>query len=178
MAFGWDDAFLLSMTAAGALIPTIQAGQNQKLIKMGRELEQSAIETNLEALRAQSSQGSLEAIKQLRENVANQIAINAARGVSSGAGSGAGAIQKSESNFGQDEKTRRLNLMVKEGELRASNVLSGLHTLTSETQLGQSLTKQIFNNIPLSSIGDKYFPDLFKSKKEAKPKDGYGLTSV
>ena len=156
MAFGWDDAFLLSMAAAGTIVPLIQGAQNRDLIKIGRQLEQAAVDSNLEALRTQNSEASLEAIKSLRENVANQIVTNAARGVSSGAGSAQTAIQSSESAFGQDEKTRRLNLLVKENELRAAGVLSGIHTLTGETQLGQSLTNQIFNNLPISTLANKF----------------------
>lgn len=186
MAFGWDDAFLLSMMAAGAIIPAVQAGQNQKLIKLGRELEQSAVDSNLEALRTQSSESSLEAIQSLRENVSNQIANNAARGVSSGAGSAAGGIANSEAAFGQDEKTRRLNLLVKENELRAAGVLSGLHTLTSETKLGQSLTNQIFNNLPISTLAQKFGPKGDKPLKSSIPsisssfgkKSGFGFNPV
>ena len=176
MAFGWDDAFLLSMTAAGALGQVYDAGKKKDLIKQGRQLEQAALETNLEALRAQSSQSSLEAIQSLRENVSNQIVMNAARGVASGAGSAQGALQKAESNFGKDEKTRRLNLLMKENELRSADVISGLHTLTSETQLGQSLTNQIFNNLPISALSKK-FGELFTPAK-SKKKAGYGLEEV
>lgn len=186
MAFGWDDAFLLSMAAAGAIVPLVQAGQNKDLIRMGRQLEQSAIDSNLEALRTQNSESSLEAIKSLRENVSNQIVMNAARGVSSGAGSGQGAIQSSESAFGQDEKTRRLNLLVKENELRAAGVLSGIHTLTSETQAGQSLTNQIFNNLPISALVKKFGPKSGSPLKSSIPsiseafgkKAGFGFNPV
>ena len=156
MAFGWDDAFLLSMAAAGAIIPLITGQKDYKLIRQGRELEQAAVDSNLEALRTQNSEASLEAMQSLRENVSSQIAINAARGVSSGAGSASAAISSSESAFAADEKTRRLNLLVKENELRAAGVLSGLHTLTGETQLGQSLTNQIFNNLPISALVKKF----------------------
>ena len=186
MAFGWDDAFLLSMSAAGAIVSITQANSNQKLIKMGRQLEQSAIDTNLEALRTQTSESSLEALQALRENVSNQISLNAARGVSSGGGSASAAISASEAAFGQDEKTRRLNLLVKENELRAAGVLSGLHTLTSETKVGQSLTNQIFNNLPISSLVDKFKTKGEKGLKSEVPsfgnaikkKSGFGFDAI
>lgn len=174
MAFGWDDAFLISMQAAGVVFSAIDTSKNLNLIRQGRELEQEAVNTNLEALRAQSSESSLEAIKQLRENVSNQIAQNSARGTASGAGSAQSALQASEGNFGQDENTRRLNLLVKENELRAAGVLSGLHTLTSETKLGQSLTNQIFNNLPISSLS-KLFDSKSTTKNKAPVRSGYGL---
>jgi hypothetical protein len=82
--------------------------------------------------------------------------MNAARGGSSGAGSGQAAIQKSENTFSQDEKSRRLNLLVSQNNLRAAGVLSGIHALQSETQLGQSLTDQIFKNLPISTLTKKF----------------------
>lgn len=154
--FGWDDAFLLSMQAAGAIYNISETKKNMDLVRMGRKLEQASIETNLEALRAQNAQSSATAMEELRENVSNQIVLNAARGVSSGAGSAAALIQKSESNFNSDEKVRRINLLTKESELRAANVLSGLHTLQSETELGQSLTNKIFNTVPVTSLASKF----------------------
>ncbi len=186
MAFGWDDAFLLSMAAAGAITTIYQGNQNKDLIKMGRQLEQSAIDSNLEALRTQNSESSLEAIKSLRENVSNQIVTNAARGTASGFGSARAALSASEGELAQDEKTRRLNLLVKENELRAAGVMSGLHTLTSETQAGQSLTGQIFNNLPISSLVKKFGEKSDKGLKSSIPsisqtfnkKAGFGLTQV
>jgi len=185
MAFGWDDAFILSMSAAGAIISITQTNKNKGLIELGRKLEQSAVDTNLEALRAQNADASLDAIKSLRENVSNQIAINAARGTASGAGSATAALADSESSFAQDEKTRRLNLLVKENELRAAGVLSGLHTLTSETNLGQSLTNQIFNNLPISSLANKFKAGKENLKSEIPSirgifdkKAGFGLTEA
>ena len=172
MAFGWDDAFLLSMSAAGALISTRQAGQNIGMVRQGRQLEQAAIDTNLESLRNENAQSSLESIQQLRLNVENQVVTNAARGVSSGAGSGLAGINQSESNFGKDENTRRLNLLMKENELRSAGVLSGLHTLQSETKIGQSLTKQIFDTLPISGLAKRFG---LGGKKESTKKSGFGL---
>jgi len=182
--FGWDDAFLLSMQAAGAIISAVQAKDQKGLIQMGRQLENAALDTNLEAIRTQNSESSLEAIKALRENVSNQIVINAARGVSTGAGSAQVALMDSESAFGQDEKTRRMNLLSKENELRAAGVLSGLHTLTSETKVGQSLTNQIFKNLPISTLADKFkVGSKVKSGLEGvgtyiSKKGGFGLNTI
>jgi hypothetical protein len=58
--------------------------------------------------------------------------------------------------FAQDERVRRMNLLAKEANLRASNVLSGLHATASETQLGQAMTGRFLNLIPLS----KTFSDI------------------
>lgn len=184
MAFGFDDAILLSMQAAGAIFSLTQAHSNQKLIQKGRELEKSAFEANLETIRLQSAEDSLSEMKALRENVADQIANNAARGVSSGAGSAARGISKSEQIASKDERVRRMNLLAKENQLRANDVLSGLHTLTSETKLGQSITGQIFQNLPVSSLVDKFknpsnaFTGAKAGATGTVKKSGFGLDSV
>lgn len=180
--FGWDDAFLLSMQAAGALFDISQAKAKTDLIKQGRQLEQAAFETNMEALRAQNSEESLEALHRVRENVASQIVTNAARGTASGAGSAFTSIQKSTQNYGKDEQVRRLNLLTKENELRANNVLSGLHTLQSETEVGQSLTGQIFKRLPIAGLAKKFGPALGEKLEGigtfVGKKGGFGLNTI
>ena len=185
--FVWDDAFLLAMSAAGTGISLYNNSKSQDLIKQGRALENAAFETNLEAIRAEAAQSSLESIQALRKNVSSQIVINAARGVASGGGSAAANINESESAYNKDEQTRRMNLLAKENQLRANNILSGLHTLTSETQMGQTLTSQIFNMIPVSSLAEK-FKEIGKKDKTLEStipsapkfgnKSGFGLTTV
>ena len=173
--------FLLSFYAAGATYSLYESNQNQKLIDMGKQLQQSAYETNLEAIRNQTEQASLDEMKELRKNVANQIVNNAARGVSN-AGSAWGNVRESETAYAKDEKARRMNLLTSESQLRANNILSGLHTLQSETQLGQSITGQIFNSLPVSSLVNKYAPDTFdsigKTFKNLGKKAGFGLEPV
>lgn len=126
------------------------------MIQQGRQLEQAAIETNLEAIRLESGQASLDEMKQLRQNLGTQIAQQAARGNAPGMGTALTLQQESIGTFNADERTRRMNLLAKESQLRASNILSGLHTLQSETQLGQAFTSRLLNQIPLSSGIDEF----------------------
>src|SRR5690606_20667456 len=83
-------------------------------------------------------------------NIGSQIAIQAARG--NRGGSSYSGISKSVSTFDSDERKRRMNLLAAESELRANHVLSGLHSLQSETQLGQSLTKDFLNTLQTTSL--------------------------
>lgn len=143
-------AFLLSMQAAGLVTSLFGAHQQDKFIKIGRKLEQEQFTTNLQALRLQSSEDSLAEMKQLRQNIGTQIATQAARG--NRGGSSYSGIEKSSQAFNSDERTRRMNLMAKESELRANHVLSGLHSLQSETQLGQSITSTFLNTLQTTSL--------------------------
>lgn len=159
-------AFLLAMQAAGLVTSLFASNSQDKFIKLGRQLEQGQFSTNLEALRLQSSESSLDEMKQLRQNISSQIVVNAAKG--NRGGSSYSGISKASNTFESDERSRRLNLLAKESELRANHVLSGLHSLESESQLGQSLTKDLFNTLPISSLLD------YKSsnKKQASPYGG------
>lgn len=143
-------AFLLSMQAAGLVSSLYGAYSQDKYIKIGRKLEQEQYTANLSAIRLQSAESSLDEMKQLRQNIGTQIATQAARGNRGGV-SYAG-INQSSKNFDSDERTRRMNLLAKESELRANHVLSGLHTLQSESQLGQSLTNTFLNSLQTTSL--------------------------
>lgn len=152
-------AFLLSMQAAGLVSSVFGARSQDKYIQLGRKLEQEQYTTNLKALRLESAEASLSEMKQLRQNIGTQIAVQAARG--NRGGSSIAGINKSSANFNSDERTRRMNLLAKESELRANHVLSGLHTLQSESQLGQSLTRTFLDTIQTTSL---LKPDWFQSK--------------
>lgn len=143
-------AFLLSMQAAGLVSSLFGAHSQDKYIKIGRTLEQEQYTTNLQAIRLQSAESSLDEMKQLRQNIGTQIATQAARGNRGGVSYS--GVSKSVSNFNSDERTRRMNLLARESELRANHVLSGLHTLQSESQLGQSLTDTFLNSIQTTTL--------------------------
>jgi len=161
---------LLGMQAAGMIVDYTQTRRQQGLIQAGREIEQAQYEANLEALRAQSAQESLYSMQQLRANIGTQIAVQAARGTRTAAGTAVSLRTASQSAFQQDERTRRMNLLAKEADLRASNVLSGLHATASETQLGQAMTGRFLNMIPLSS--------LTGGLKGGTKKGGFGLGEI
>lgn len=143
-------AFLLSMQAAGLVTSIFGARSQDKYIKIGRKLEQEQFETNLQALKLQSAEASLDEMKQLRQNIGTQIVSQAAKG-NRGAVSYAG-INQSSNAFDSDERTRRMNLLAKESELRANHVLSGLHSLQAETQLGQSITSTFLNSLQTTTL--------------------------
>lgn len=161
--------FLMAMQAAGMIMDINETKKSQNMIRLGGEVEKAGIEANLESIKLESGQASLAEMQQLRQNLGSQIAMNAARGTSTSAGSAMVQSQKSINAYNTDERTRRLNLLSKEANLRAQNTLSGLHTLQSETQLGQQLNKRLINELPVSSS-----VDAFRNTKFAK-QWGFGL---
>jgi hypothetical protein len=161
--------FLVAMQAAGMIVDLSSYHSNQKIINMGRQLENAAFETNMQALKLESTEASIAEMKQLRENLGNQIATNAARGTSSSQGSALSLQQKSIGTFNADERTRRINLMAKESQLRANKVLSGLHTLRSETELGRAMVGRQIDKIPTSATVEAF------GKTDLGKKWGFGI---
>lgn len=143
-------AFLLAMQAAGLVTSFWNANKQDDYIKLGRKLEQAQYSTNLKALQVQSADASLDEMKQLRQNIGSQIAIQAARG--NRGGTSYAGISKASNTFENDERKRRMNLLSSESELRANHILSGLHSLQSETQLGQSLTNTVLNTLQTTTL--------------------------
>lgn len=161
---------LLSFQAAGAIFDYRGNKYQSKLMRQGNQLENAAIDVNIQALRYESAEASYNEMHQLRQNLSAQIAANAARGGSESNPAFVFGMERSKGAFESDEKSRRMKLLAKESELRAGKILSGLHTLSSETQLGQSLTSRFVNQLPVSGIFDSF------SKTDFAKKWGFGLT--
>lgn len=146
---------LLAMQAAGMVVDYMGKSQQIAMGRIGTQMEQASINANIELTRAQSAEASVANMKSLRQTMGAQAAYMAARGTRSNAGSAAVLSSESIGNFNSDERTRRMNLLSREAELRAGNVMSGMHQLSSETQLGQSLSKRFFEGLPISGAFDK-----------------------
>lgn len=157
-------AGLVAIQIAGTMMSVFQGSNQRSIMEAGRAVEHDQMLTNLQMLSAQSAQASLAEMKQLRENIGSQIAIQAARGTAGGSGSAASLQARSKGKFGEDEQTRRLNLLAKQSSLKAADALSGFNTLAGETQLGQKVSEKIFNTIGSKSTTDFFFGG---KKKEA-----------
>lgn len=160
---------LLAMQAAGMVTDWWAVQQEKAMGKMGENLTTAAINANIETERLKAEDDSLMAMQRLRQTIGSQIALQAARGTASGAGSALSLMAQSESQAGQDEQARRMNLLAKENELRAAGVLSGLHELKSETDLGRKLSQDIFKVLPtnpdaIKQIGGNLKGEWFGSK--------------
>jgi hypothetical protein len=145
--------WLLAAQAAGMVVDWYGSNQQKEIGRMGTRIEQAGIDSAIQTNRLEAEDASLQAMKQLRQNLGTQAAIMAARGTRSGVGSALALSNESVSNFNADERTRRINLLGKEANLRAQNLMAGLHQLTYETQLGQSLRQRAFDKLPLSTLG-------------------------
>lgn len=135
--------------AAGTAFDFWQQGIADRMARLGHDLDTANMNANLERLRLQSAQESLQDQVSLRQSVGTQIAANAARGVASYTPGQIAKVNRQEGQLERGEQFRRMNLLAKESQLRAANVLSGLQTWQSETQAGRKIVNRVFDNLPI-----------------------------
>jgi len=173
---------LLAMQAAGMVIDWATTQEQIRMGRMGAKMEQAGIAMNIEMTRAQAEDASLQSMKQLRQTLGSQAAVQAARGTKSGVGSALSVTNESMKAFSDDERTRRMNLLAKEAELKAGSVMSKLHQEQSESQLGAALRQRFFDKLPLASALSGGSGATAKAPAYAGggtvPASNYGMTSV
>lgn len=147
--------FLLGMQALGQAADVYGTQQQIRIGRAGAAVDAANIETQLERERLATDMSTLFALQNLRKTMATQQAIFASRGTKIGVGSAGHIAEKSQRNFTADERVRRMNLLAKEAGLRAGKALSGLHQLSSETQLGQSLSRRLIDTLPFAEAANR-----------------------
>lgn len=146
--------FLLSMQAAGMAADYIGTRNEIRQGKRAQELDESRIKIRIEEEGLASLTRSVAAMQDLRQILANQRAIFAARGQSSGTGTAFTIGNKSVSSFNSDERIRKMNLLSKQAQLRAHNTLGQMHQQASETRLGQGLLKRSLDTVSTGELGN------------------------
>ena len=132
---------MLAMEAAGMVTNFIGEQQQQKLADLGAQLDQSAIENQIETSRLQTAQSSYASMVQLRKTLGTQAAIFAARGQQGGAGSALAISQESIHNFGENEQVRRLNQYNREVAFKGRSISSILDQQAYTNKLKQGSDK-------------------------------------
>ena len=161
-------ALLLAMQAAGMVTDYIGARNQADMMKMGMQVQQAGIESNIAQTRLETEDSSLQSMKQLRQTLGSQIAIFSARGTRTSAGSAVGILNQSQSNFNSDERVRRLNSLGKENQLRSGAAISRLQNSSDNAKLWTGFASRTINRFPTSYSGwNQFFSDT---------KQGFGLT--
>jgi len=138
---------MMAFQASGAVINYYQNVESKRMIEIGRRLEQSAFETNLEAIRLQAAEGSLESMQKLRQTIGSQIAVQAARGTRTGVGSSLAVQQASFQGFSEDERIRKLNLLMKETSLRSGHTMSELSAIQKKSEINKQFFNEMFQTV-------------------------------
>lgn len=159
--------FLLAMQAAGMITDFFGTQYQTNLMNMGMKIQQAGLEANLYQTKLETENASVQAMIKLRQTLGTQIAMMAARGTSTSAGSAVSLLTESIGNFNADEKIRRLNLLGRENQLRGNSLISSLQNSSDTAKLWQSFASRTFNRFPSS------FPGGQRSGNE-----GFGLSSI
>jgi hypothetical protein len=162
-------AFLLAMQASGMIVDFFGSLNEQDMMDRAQALQEQNIRRNIEQIKLASENESLSSMKDLRQILGSQIAVMAARGTAN-AGSAIGIFNESVSNFNADERTRRMNLMAKEEQLRQGIAISRLQNSTEVSRLWQGFASRTLNRFPSSLSG---WQEGIKQTKSA-----FGLTSI
>lgn len=168
-------ALLLAMQAAGMVYDWYGNQKQKEAGRMGLAVEKAGIESNIELTRLDAEDATLNAMKKLRQNLGSQAALMAARGTAGNAGTALMFRADAESKFGSDERTRKINQLGREAQLRAGSVIADLHQTVGESQMDSALAKRFFNQLPVASIGK--IGSSFAGSS-ASSKGSYGLTPL
>ena len=166
-------ALLLAMQAAGMVVDYFGAQNQADAMKNGMRLQQAGIEANIQQVRLETEEGSLNAMKQLRQTLGSQIAIFAARGTSTAGGSSVGILNESVGNFNADDRMRRLNGMGRENQLRTGAAVSRLQYNSDTSKLWQGFASRTINRFPSSASGWQQAASKLGGKGSS-----FGLTSI
>lgn len=161
---------LLAMQAAGMITDYWGMKEQQRYSRMGQKIEQAGMEANIYSTRAETEDASLQAMQELRKNLGSQIAVFAARGTSTSAGSAASIFNESIGNFNTDERMRRLNQLSRENQIKGQGVVSSLNYQANKSQRWQGFVKNTINRFPTSGQGWGMGSNA--------PKSSFGLTPV
>lgn len=159
-------ALLLAMQAGGMVIDYFGTQNQAELMEWGMNLQQEKIERNIQLLKIQTADESTKAMQDLRKNLGTQIAVNAARGTQSGAGSAFSLFTESIGNFNSDERMRTINAMGAERNLRTESAMSRLKYESDVSQLWQGFASRSINRFPTSLGGGQGLGQ------------GFGLSSI
>ena len=149
-------AVLLAMQASGMIFDYMGTKSQEEINNWGNKIQEAGIEANINLTRLETETETVESMKNLRKNLGSQIAVYAARGTALGAGSALTSLNQSVGSYKADERTRRMNLMGKENQLRTGAAITRLNNMTENTKLWKSFGQRSLNRFGTSQFTGKF----------------------
>lgn len=149
MAFPY---LLLAAQAAGVASSIYGNEQQNRIGKYGARLDQQSMQLRMEQETLAATQETLQDLTNLRETLASQRAIFAARGQNPGQGTAKAIENKSISAFGAEQQARDINKTFRKSYLESMGRLKrveseGLRAARGVQLLGQSLNMVDFGSL-------------------------------
>ena len=154
---------LLAAQAAGYATSVYGQKRAEKYTRAGDQLDRQERELQMQQEALASSEQALQSSERLREVMASQRALAAARGVQSGQGSNLAIANRSLSVYNADERARQLSMSFRKHQMesydrlyslnaggrnvkrRADRFVQGMNLLSTNP-----LTEKLFDNIKLN----------------------------
>jgi hypothetical protein len=143
---------LMGAQAAGMIGSVMGESSRVKLAKIGQELDEQQANLRLQQDRIAANEQGLMQLEQLREVLASQRALVAARGGMPGMGSALALEQKSIANFQKDEQARERSLLFASQQQQARTALGRIGVVATQAQAGANMFKGAFSLIPFTEF--------------------------
>ncbi len=143
---------LMGAQAAGFGINLWGTSQANRMIGMGANLDKQALDLRMEQNTLASTEAAIANQERLRETIGLQAAMFAARGQRGGAGTAAAIQNKSLIDFGREERSRQMNLMFAQSNIKGQKAAIGMQAAGQKAQgwgglLNTSLSSLNFNSL-------------------------------
>ena len=148
---------LLAAQAAGIGMNLYAQRRAEKFTRIGEELEKQQLQLRMSEEQLAYTQKSLYGVEQLREVLASQRAIMAARGQAPGLGSAKALETRSVNVFNADERARQLSQTFRKNQLDSQMSLYNINRSTRKAQRKMNSVMQGLNMFSFNALGENPF---------------------
>ncbi len=143
---------LMGAQAAGFGINLWGTSQANRMIGMGANLDRQALDLRMQQNTLASTEQAIANQEQLREAIGLQAVMFAARGQRGGVGSAAAIQNKSLIDFGKEERSRQMNLMFAQSNIKAQKATIGMQAAGQKAQGWGGLLNTSLNSLNFNSL--------------------------
>lgn len=151
---------LLAAQAAGYATSIYGEKQQERYTRIGDKLDRQERGLQMQQEVLASSEQSLYSLERLREVMASQRALAAARGVQAGQGSNLAMSQQSQRLQAADERARQLSLSFRKHQMESYNRLYSLNAAGRNVKRRSDRLVQGMNLLSTSGLSDMLFNDV------------------
>lgn len=155
---------LLAAQAAGYATSLYANKRAEKYTRMGEELDRQERQLQMQQESLAASEQSLYSSEKLREVMASQRALAAARGVQSGQGSNLAISEQSQRLHAADERARQLSISFRKHQLDSYNRLYSLNAAGRNQKRRADRFVQGMNMLSFNPMSQKLFENVKLNK--------------
>jgi hypothetical protein len=155
---------LLAAQAAGYATSLYGKKQQERYTRMGEELDRQERQLAMEQESLASSEQGLYSSEKLRDVMASNRALNAARGVQSGQGSNLALSERNIRTHNADERARQLSMSFRKHQMDSYNRLYSLNASGRNVKRRADRFVQGMNLLSFNPLTEKLFENVKLNK--------------